>query len=73
MWIGPSQWLHINTTIQTYKEWAFIQAFIAIRTQDPNFPPRSHCDRHIYYSLSENSAISLKMEEGEPKHHTVHR
>jgi hypothetical protein len=73
MWIGPSQWLHLHTTTQTYKEWVFIQASVEIRTKDPNFPPRSHCDRHIYYSLSKNSAISLKMEEEGPKHHTVHR
>jgi len=57
----------------TDKEWAFIQASIEIRTKDPNLPPRRHCDRHVYYSMSENSAITLKMEEEEPKHHTLHR
>jgi len=73
MWIGPSQRLHLHTTTQTDKEWALIQASIEIRTKDPKFPPRSHCDRHVYYSLSENSAISLKTEEEEPKYHTLHR
>ena len=62
---------HNNTN--TDKEWAFIQASTEIRTKDPNFPPRSHCDRHVYYSMSENSAITLKMEKVEPKHHTLHR
>ena len=61
-----------HDNINLDKEWAIIQASTEIRTKDPNFPPRSHCDRHIYYSLSENSAINLKMEE-KPKHHTLHR
>ena len=57
----------------TDKVWAFIQTSVEIRTKDTNFPPRRHCDRHVYYSMSENSAITLKMEEEEPKHHhTLH-